>query len=110
MYIAGCDVDDSNLVHCPLNSETAGDCTDSRFGSAIGKIRVVNIAPGYIHTDLNAEVLEGKLGQYLSQRIPSGGPGSAEEVASLVGAVLQQPGMFLTGSTIYLDGGQAIAH
>jgi len=99
-----------NLAYCASKAAVGAITRCLAVEWAAHKIRVVNIAPGYIHTDLNAEVLEGKLGQYLSQRIPTGGPGSAEEVASLVGAVLQQPGMFLTGSTIYLDGGQAIAH
>ncbi|NBY53817.1 MAG: SDR family oxidoreductase [Betaproteobacteria bacterium] len=99
-----------NLAYCASKAAVGAITRCLAVEWAAQNIRVVNIAPGYIYTDLNAEALQGKLEHYLAQRIPSGGPGSALEVASLVGSVLSQPGMFLTGSTIYLDGGQAIAH
>jgi len=94
-----------NLAYCASKAAVGAITRCLAVEWAAQKISVVNIAPGYIYTDLNAEALQGKLAHYLAQRIPSGGPGSALEVASLVGSVLSQPGMFLTGSTIYLDGG-----
>ena len=73
-------------------------------------IRVVNIAPGYIETDLNASELNaGPLRKFLKKRIPTGGPGQSADVAHLAAMLFQLPSHFLTGETIYIDGGQNIA-
>jgi NAD(P)-dependent dehydrogenase (short-subunit alcohol dehydrogenase family) len=74
-------------------------------------IRVLDIAPGYIETDLNRDVLtKGPLRDFLARRIPGGRHGTAAEVARLVAAIFSEDIPFLTGETIYLDGGQGIAH
>lgn len=74
-------------------------------------IRVIDVAPGYIATDLNRAAMEaGPLRAYLEQRIPTGAPGTADDVARLVAALFAEPIPFLTGETIYVDGGQSIAH
>ncbi len=74
-------------------------------------IRVVNVAPGYIETDLNREFLSNpKSRDYIAQRVPLRRPGSPEEVARLVGALFREDIPYLTGETIYLDGGHGIAH
>ncbi len=74
-------------------------------------IRVVNVAPGYIETDLNREFLRRKSVQdYLLPRIPLGRTGRPEEVARLVAALFVEDLAFMTGETIYMDGGQGIAH
>lgn len=75
-------------------------------------IRVINVAPGYIETDLNADAMEdgSPLRAYLSKRIPSGVPGKASDVAALVAALFSPAGGFLSGETIYIDGAQGIAH
>ena len=74
-------------------------------------IRVLNIAPGYIETDLNREFMQRDgVRDYLKQRIPLGRPGTPEEVARLVAAVLAEDIPFFTGATLYLDGAHAIAH
>jgi len=72
-------------------------------------IRVINIAPGYVETDMNREFLNNeKVRQFLQKRIPVGGPGSAADVAHLTGALIAGDIPYLTGETIYLDGGQGI--
>lgn len=74
-------------------------------------IRVIDVAPGYIQTDLNAKALnQGPLRAYLEKRIPLGSPGTADDVASLVHSLFVDGGRFLTGETIYIDGAQGIAH
>jgi NAD(P)-dependent dehydrogenase (short-subunit alcohol dehydrogenase family) len=74
-------------------------------------IRVVNVAPGYIETDLNADYLaREKVRAWMKSRIPVGGPGAVDEVARLVGTLFSERIGFLTGETIYLDGGQGMAH
>jgi NAD(P)-dependent dehydrogenase (short-subunit alcohol dehydrogenase family) len=74
-------------------------------------IRVVDVAPGYILTDLNRDVMaSGPLRSYLEGRIPRGEPGTAEEVARLVASLFREDLRFLSGETIYIDGAQGIAH
>jgi NAD(P)-dependent dehydrogenase (short-subunit alcohol dehydrogenase family) len=46
----------------------------------------------------------------MKERIPAGRPGTPEEVAALVASLLAQDNGFLTGETIYLDGGQGMNH
>ena len=42
-------------------------------------------------------------------RLPAGRPGTPEEVARLVASLFSEDIAFLTGETIYIDGGQAMA-
>jgi len=78
---------------------------------AAKKIRVLDVAPGYITTELNAAAMrEGKLKAFLEARVPTGGPGSTQDVARTVAAIFDEDVPFLTGATIYLDGGQGMAH
>jgi len=72
-------------------------------------IRVINVAPGYIKTDLNREAMEGPLGAYLEKRIPRRSPGNAQDVGVLVASLFQEGMDFLSGETIYIDGAQAVA-
>ncbi len=73
-------------------------------------IRVHNVAPGYIATDLNKDsLLTGPLSRFLAKRIPRGAPGNAEDVAALVQLLFTVTGGFMTGETLYLDGGQGMA-
>jgi NAD(P)-dependent dehydrogenase (short-subunit alcohol dehydrogenase family) len=76
---------------------------------APAKVRVVNVAPGFILTDLNRKEWEhGPLRAYIERRVPGGSPGSATEVAQLVAALFSMPCSFLTGETIYVDGAQSL--
>jgi NAD(P)-dependent dehydrogenase (short-subunit alcohol dehydrogenase family) len=73
-------------------------------------VRVLNVAPGYIVTDLNrGEMSSGPLRAFLEKRIPAGQPGSADDVARLVGLLFALPGGYMTGETLYVDGGQGMA-
>lgn len=75
------------------------------------KISVLDVAPGYIETDLNrATLTQNPLKDYLAKRIPTGGHAGADTVARLVAAIFQENIPYLTGETIYIDGGQGIAH
>jgi NAD(P)-dependent dehydrogenase (short-subunit alcohol dehydrogenase family) len=74
-------------------------------------IAVVNVAPGYIETDLNRDFLaRDKVRRWLESRVPVRRPGTPEEVARLVGAIFAERIGFLTGETIYIDGGQGMNH
>ena len=101
-----------NLAYC-ASKAAVGAITRCLAVEWAGKgIRVMNVAPGYIETDLNAEAMKagGPLRSYLDKRIPGGRPGSAAEVGELVAALYTPACRFLTGETIYIDGGQGIAH
>lgn len=72
-------------------------------------IRVLNVAPGYIKTDINRDAMDnGPLGEFLAKRIPRAKPGEPAEVAKLVAGLFAMDSGFLTGETIYIDGGQSI--
>jgi len=74
-------------------------------------ITVMNVAPGYIATDLNKDFLaREKVQRWVRQRIPVGRVGQPEEVARLVACLFDESNPFLTGETIYLDGGQGMNH
>ncbi len=74
-------------------------------------IRVLDVAPGYIVTDLNRDAMtKGPLADYLKKRIPSGTTGTTDDVAKLVAAIFSEDIPFLSGETIYIDGAQGIAH
>ena len=75
------------------------------------RIRVLAVAPGYIHTDFNKGYFASEMGQtMLKTRVPVRRVGEAEEVARLVGSLFAADIGFLTGETIRIDGGQAINH
>ena len=74
-------------------------------------IRVMNVAPGYIETDLNRDFLgRDKVRSWLQKRIPVRRPGTPDEVGRLVASLFTENVGFLTGETIYIDGGQGMNH
>lgn len=74
-------------------------------------IRVLNVAPGYVTTDLNRGYLSrDDVRARLAERIPTGAPGAPEDVGALVAALMAGDIPYLTGETIYLDGGQGMNH
>ena len=78
---------------------------------AADNVRVIDVAPGYIATDLNAEFREkDSVKAWIKRRIPVARPGAPEEVARLVGSLFRSDLGFLTGETIYIDGGQGMFH
>lgn len=99
-----------NAAYCASKAAAAAITRCLAVEWARDGIQAINIAPGYIETDLNREALnQGALKDFLKKRIPTGGPAQSLEVAHLVTMLFQLPGRFLTGETIYLDGGQGMA-
>jgi NAD(P)-dependent dehydrogenase (short-subunit alcohol dehydrogenase family) len=100
-----------NVAYCASKAAVGALTRCLAVEWAADKVRVLNIAPGYIETDLNREFMSReKVKAWLARRIPIGRSGTPQEVASLVGAIFAENMGFLTGETIYLDGGQAIKH
>jgi NAD(P)-dependent dehydrogenase (short-subunit alcohol dehydrogenase family) len=99
-----------NLAYCASKAAVGAITRCLAVEWAAKKIRVLDVAPGYIATELNAEQMKGPLAEFLMARVPVGGPGSAEEVARLVAMLFAEELPFLTGETIYIDGAQGMAH
>jgi NAD(P)-dependent dehydrogenase (short-subunit alcohol dehydrogenase family) len=73
---------------------------------AADNIRVIDVAPGYIATELNAKFRAGDATQrWIKQRIPLGRAGNPEEIGKLVAMLFSSKIGYLTGETIYVDGG-----
>jgi NAD(P)-dependent dehydrogenase (short-subunit alcohol dehydrogenase family) len=100
-----------NLAYCASKAAVAAMTRCMAVEWAKDRIRAVNVAPGYIETDLNRDYLQReKVRTWMAQRIPVGAPGSADEVARLVALLCLERFDFLNGETIYVDGGQGINH
>lgn len=68
-------------------------------------IRVLNVAPTYVETPGTAGVTE-EMRQHFQARIPLGRAGVPDDIARAVLFCACDLSLFLTGSTLYLDGGQ----
>lgn len=100
-----------NLAYCASKAAVGAITRCLAIEWASKGIRVLDVAPGYIETDLNRELLsKGPLHDLLQKRIPARTYGTPEQVARLVAAIFSEDIPFLTGETIYIDGGQGIAH
>jgi glucose 1-dehydrogenase len=70
------------------------------------RIRVVNIAPGAIATPINKDVLEDDTKRRaVEAEIPWGRFGKPEEIAAAVAWLASDEAEYVTGSTLFVDGG-----
>lgn len=99
-----------NLAYCASKAAVGAITRCLAVEWAAKHIRVLNVAPGYIETDLNREAMRGALRPFLESRVPVGRAGTAEEVARLVASLLAEDIAYLTGETLYIDGAQGMAH
>jgi NAD(P)-dependent dehydrogenase (short-subunit alcohol dehydrogenase family) len=78
---------------------------------AADNIRVLDLAPGYIATELNAEFRRRQATQrWMAESIPVGRAGSPQEIGRLVAMLFSSEVSYLTGETIYVDGALGIKH
>ena len=100
-----------NLAYCASKAAVGAMTRCLAVEWASKGIRVLDVAPGYVVTDLNRESLaSGPVREYIDKRIPGRRPGTAEEIAKLVASLFSEDIGFFTGETIYIDGGQGMAH
>lgn len=72
-------------------------------------ITVNNVAPGVIYTDRNIEALSDKAyAKQVTATIPVGFYGEPEDCAGLVSLLCSEQGRYITGQSIYVDGGKSV--
>lgn len=100
-----------NLAYCASKAAVGAITRCLAVEWASKGIRVIDVAPGYVETDLNRDALtHPRMREFLEKRIPGRRHGTAAEIARLVASIFSEDIGFLTGETIYIDGGQGIAH
>ena len=73
-------------------------------------IRVNGIAPGAIATDMNKEILEDEQKKKQEEmRIPLGRIGRPEEIAKVALFLSSDDASYMTGTTVYVDGGLTLS-
>ena len=72
-------------------------------------ITVNNIAPGVIYTDRNVEALsDPDYAKKVTDSIPVGFYGEPEDCAGIVSLICSDSGRYITGQSIYVDGGKSV--
>ncbi len=81
-------------------------CRDLALELAPHRINVINVAPGAIATPINKATLEDPQKKAaLEREIPLGRIGTPEEVAKLVAYLASDDASYITGTTVFIDGG-----
>jgi len=100
-----------NVAYCAAKAAVGAITRCLAVEWASKGINVIDVAPGYIETDLNREALaHPAMKEFLAKRVPTGGHSGPDAIARMVAAIFSENIRFLTGETIYVDGGQGIAH
>ena len=72
-------------------------------------VTVNNVAPGVIYTDRNMEALsDQEYAQKVMDSIPVGFYGKPEDCAGIVRLLCSEEGRYITGQSIYVDGGKSV--
>ena len=67
------------------------------------------VAPGFIETDMTAELGEDLIKKY-AQQVPLGRLGSVEDVAGTIEFLVSDAASYITGAVIPVDGGLGMGH
>jgi 3-oxoacyl-[acyl-carrier protein] reductase len=73
------------------------------------KVTVNVVAPGFIQTDMTAQLPEARHAEIVAQ-IPLGRMASADEVAGVVTWLASDAAAYITGAVIPVDGGMGMGH
>jgi NAD(P)-dependent dehydrogenase (short-subunit alcohol dehydrogenase family) len=71
------------------------------------KIRVNALAPGYVRTALNADVMDGPAGEALLRKIPLGRSADLNELNAPLLCLLDPSNTYMTGAVLLVDGGMS---
>lgn len=72
-------------------------------------IRVNALAPGYIATDINRDMLESEVGETLVKRIPSRRFGDPADLDGPLLLLCSDSGRHMTGAVVAVDGGHLVS-
>jgi NAD(P)-dependent dehydrogenase (short-subunit alcohol dehydrogenase family) len=72
-------------------------------------IRVNAIAPGYVETDMNREVLRSEAGQALVKRVPQRRIGTPADLDGALLLLASGASSYMTGSVVVVDGGHLVS-
>jgi NAD(P)-dependent dehydrogenase (short-subunit alcohol dehydrogenase family) len=100
----------SNLAYAASKAAIASMTRTLAVEWARDGIQLLNIAPGYILTELNREWFgDQKNYDAVIKRIPARQLGQPEDVARLIASLFEARSPFLTGTTVYFDGAEGIS-
>lgn len=72
-------------------------------------ITVNNVAPGVIYTDRNIQALsDPEYAKKVTASIPVGFYGDPEDLAGIVSLICSEEGRYITGQSIFVDGGKSV--
>ena len=77
------------------------------------RARINDIAPGIIVTPLAVDEFSGPRGDFYKNMFancPAGRPGTPDEVANVAELLMSEKGVFITGSTVLIDGGATASY
>ena len=92
----------SNYAATKAGAEGFSRALAKEIGSR--SVTVNCVAPGFIATDMTAQLSDGQKDAMLGQ-IPLGRLGAPEEIASLVGFLSSEAAGYITGETVHINGG-----
>jgi NAD(P)-dependent dehydrogenase (short-subunit alcohol dehydrogenase family) len=72
-------------------------------------IRVNALAPGYFHTEINAELFDSEAGQAMIKRIPMRRIGRPGELDAPMLLLAGDASSFMTGEVMVVDGGHLVS-
>jgi len=97
-------------AYCASKAAVAGLTRSLAAEWARHGIQVNCLAPGYVNTDIpRAAMADPKIRERFLSKIPARRIGEPEEVATLAVYLASGASDFMTGQTVYLDGGQTTA-
>jgi 3-oxoacyl-[acyl-carrier protein] reductase len=74
---------------------------------AVNNIRVNALAPGYIRTDMNSDILDGPAGEQLKKKTPLRRFGELSDLDVPLLCLLHPENRYMTGAVLTVDGGMS---
>jgi NAD(P)-dependent dehydrogenase (short-subunit alcohol dehydrogenase family) len=95
----------NSTAYVSAKHAVVGATKNAALEHAAGGVRVNSVGPGFIHTPLVANALDGATLKFLEGKHALNRLGRSEEVAALIVFLLSERASFITGSYHLVDGG-----